>query len=257
MANNHTNHRRYRLPTFRTLFPQFAWGRRHYGTSIKTAIQHQKQIFSNTYITNRSTHILTPSERSVLSKGLSFVPTPIHPHRSLTHAQAQVTDIYNKHKYFHRHPYIAAPRTHPFHKRSSWVAPTDNSAPQPPSDADYHTSQSHVGRYTVDNLTAAERQALHSLMHNRYITIKKSDKGGGITIMNTTDYIVIAFGLNQGYWYLHEVALNQAFVPSWFQCSGCASKISRRFYVQIWQSTLAIASHLFTWNSLGLLSNIP
>ena len=141
--------------------------------------------YFQTHITNCSTHILTPSERSILSKGLSFIPTPIHPHRSLT-PLAQVTDIYNKNKYFHYHPYIAAPRTHPFHKCTTWTAPTDNSAPQPPLVADNNISQIQICRNSWQSHTCRTTMHFTHLYAQQWHHYQEIRQGGGIKIMNTT-----------------------------------------------------------------------
>ncbi|CAH2301308.1 Hypothetical predicted protein, partial [Pelobates cultripes] len=41
---------------------------------------------------------------------------------------------------------------------------------------------------TKDNLTKKERKALKQLMEEENITIRGADKGGGLVILNTTDY---------------------------------------------------------------------
>ena len=43
------------------------------------------------------------------------------------------------------------------------------------------------------NLAFEERQALHDLTNNRNIVIKPADKGSGVVILNTQDYIFEAF----------------------------------------------------------------
>ena len=45
------------------------------------------------------------------------------------------------------------------------------------------------GRKTYSNLTLQEKSALNNLKKNQSIVIKPCDKGGGICIMNTKDYL--------------------------------------------------------------------
>ncbi|XP_033099755.1 uncharacterized protein LOC117103324, partial [Anneissia japonica] len=63
-----------------------------------------------------------------------------------------------------------------------------------------NTAKSHLnafinkntGETTKDNLTKTERIAIKELNKNQNITIKKADKGGATTIMNTSDYVAEA-----------------------------------------------------------------
>ena len=45
------------------------------------------------------------------------------------------------------------------------------------------------GRKTYSNITLQEKSALNNLKKNQSIVIKPCDKGGGICIMNTKDYL--------------------------------------------------------------------
>ena len=45
------------------------------------------------------------------------------------------------------------------------------------------------GRKPYSNLTSQEKSALYNLKNNQSIVIKPCDKGGGICIMNTKDYL--------------------------------------------------------------------
>ena len=80
----------------------------------------------------------------------------------------------------------------PFKRKSSWtVPPSDN-----PTLTNFFTrteqdlvSVTTPGRKTYSNLTLQEKSALNNLKKNQSIVIKPCDKGGGICIMNTKDYL--------------------------------------------------------------------
>ena len=80
----------------------------------------------------------------------------------------------------------------PFSKKSSWTpSPSDNLTL-----TNFFTctqqdliSVTTPGRNTYSNLTLQEKSALKNLKKNQSIVIKPYDKGGGICIMNTKDYL--------------------------------------------------------------------
>ena len=80
----------------------------------------------------------------------------------------------------------------PFSKKSSWtLPPSDNLTltnffTRPEQDLICVTTP---GRNTYSNLTLQEKSALKNLKKNQSIVIKPYDKGGGICIMNTKDYL--------------------------------------------------------------------
>ena len=79
-----------------------------------------------------------------------------------------------------------------FKKKFSWTpAPSDN-----PTLTNFFTrteqdliSVTTPGRKTYSNLTSQEKSALNNLKKNQSTVIKPCDKGGGICIMNTKDYL--------------------------------------------------------------------
>jgi len=194
---SNTTRRHHTHISLKRLFPHIKpHSFQHYRHYISHIQQLQQTSFTSSYITNLSSHTLTPHESSLLSKGLSFVPTPQHTHKHIHTALKQVHSIYNKHKYFRNHPYQGTTHHHPFHIKSNWRAPSDNSTPSAPtihtflSDTPPHTNpQDHNHTPTQNNITPDERTALQHLIDHRDITIKASDKGGGITILDTDHYI--------------------------------------------------------------------
>ena len=79
-----------------------------------------------------------------------------------------------------------------FKKKSSWTPPPYEN----PTLTNFftHTEQDLISvtspsRKTCGNLTLQEKSALNNLKKNQSIVIKPCDKGGGICIMNTKDYL--------------------------------------------------------------------
>ena len=120
---------------------------------------------------NLSDHILTEGELSVLTKGLSFVPTPT------TTFNRDTNRSWNKFKtrmltqYFFRnniHDKIS-----PFKKKSRWTyVPSDNLTL---TNFFTRTEQDLIsvttpGRKTYSNLTLQEKSALNNLKKNQYMS---------------------------------------------------------------------------------------
>ena len=189
-----TNNRNYNPPGYRALFPEETPLINSLGFNgfIKTSILKEREIFYTKFITKLSQHPITATQLSILHRGLNFVPTPRHSPHIIDTAISKTTSIYNRHKYFENHPKVDHPKPHPFHVRSSWSAPDDPSPPLPPTAQEYLQSKFNPGLHhqtNQPNLTQEETNALSSIINNSQITIKRSDKGGGITIMDTNKYI--------------------------------------------------------------------
>ena len=147
--------------------------------------------YNKNIIRNFSDHIVTEDELSVLTKGLSFVPTPTKTFKQNTNRSWNKFKTRMLTQYFFRnniHDKISS-----FKKKSNWtpLTPTDN-----PTLTNFftRTEQDHIsvtipGRKAYSNLTLQEKSALYNLKNIQSIVIKPCDKGGGICIMNTKDYL--------------------------------------------------------------------
>ena len=150
-------------------------------------------------IINISSVSLSPAEKSLLVKGLSFCPNTNYLdmgdamraldkfHRDLRlkyfFGNVEETDIEFtppregfEHKNFRRPSSWQPPRGPP--TLEHFIAHNTMKANQLPS-----------LRTTHKNLTRDEREAILSLSNNRHIIVKPADKGSGTVIMNTKDYI--------------------------------------------------------------------
>ena len=166
-------------------------------------------------IVNLSSHNLTPAEQSVLSKGLSFVPTPKNidlpdVQKGLIKFRAQIA---NAHTAAFRHSLNeteSQSQTQPLNSAIRHYDPSTTIKnfrhkiePTTSRSTENHTlnftldaiqselmqiSESITTR-EIDNLSRAERKALTSLKENKLIVVNKADKGSTIVVQNKADYI--------------------------------------------------------------------
>ncbi len=173
--------------------------------------------YTHESVINLSDHQLTLAEISLLAKGLSFCPTPGEPmmgnlredldkfHLSLkrtaffaslrdfnsTNANDTDTSILDSQATEEDWHDASVAFKHPKFKRPSTFDPDANS-PTLGSFIDanqYDLAQSQCRAPHVQNLTKEEKSAIRQLSSNHDIVIKPADKGSGIVIMNTPDYL--------------------------------------------------------------------
>jgi len=144
-------------------------------------------------IHNLSKFDLKQSHIDVLSKGLSFVPTP---------NPTSLDDICSAFYKFRSRLYLIfhflnkpLPYYYPFHLASTWEPPT-------PHSSCIEQCISHVYREIsclrypfkpATNLSWMELEAIHDLKSNTNIIIKPADKGGKIVLLDKTSYLQEAY----------------------------------------------------------------
>ena len=135
-------------------------------------------------------HILTKNALSVLTKGLSFVPTPTKTFKQDTNKFWNRLKTRMLIQYFFRINIQDNPL--PFKRKSSWTPPPSDN----PTLTNFftRTEQDFISlttsqRKTYSKLPSPEKSALNNFKNNQSIVIKPCDKGGGICIMNTRDYL--------------------------------------------------------------------
>jgi hypothetical protein len=159
----------------------------------------QSQVF------NISSHVLSEAEKSVLTKGLTFCPTPRLDHFALVKDVLTMARSLRLKYHFAtaNDPSTPAPDTssdqksplEKFKPPSNWDPP-----PLPPD----HPIEQYINflvlnisdttfedlatKNTTDNLSPEERRAISSLKNNQDIRILPADKGSTTVVMNTSDY---------------------------------------------------------------------
>ncbi len=140
-----------------------------------------------------SSFTLTETQRSVLLKGLSFVPAP-------NNQKTLKIEILRSLQAYHRRikleTFFEGKRRQkektPFTYSSDWT-PSLSRLPKQISQiigADlYAYKHLHWGRRETPNLTMSEQRALNQLRKNNNIVIKPADKGNAVVLMNIEDYL--------------------------------------------------------------------
>ena len=140
---------------------------------------------------NLSTVDLSEAEVKLLSKGLSFCPTPQK--IDWIELKADVEDFSPRlrlKEYFHGREssnYVSDPN--PFKKKNSWTPNKDRDLGlelfiQLLKSDILNTKPSKI----ADNLSKHEREALQKLIAHADIVIKPADKGKAVVVLDTEDY---------------------------------------------------------------------
>ena len=175
-------------------------------TPMKTTISTKTTTTrANKYILNRSNHVLTHTEMTLLDKGLAFVPTERKPNRHrllqefdnftrrlriLTHASRWHEQHHDTNNEDENVAHIPG-RPHPFRMKSKWNPPTTgNQALETyiTRTRKWLTEAKPVKRIH-QNLSQHERTALTRLTRRNDIIMKKADKGSLIVIEDKQTYI--------------------------------------------------------------------
>lgn len=158
---------------------------------------------------NLSKRQLTEAEVSLLDKGLSFIPTVHH------FPMAALSDCFSRNlrnlmlrDFFHdsSKPYDPEAFENRFLPRSDWIPPLSRISRSTLQTIDdlrkyvdevtaplifnrLNTSFLKVNFGPSDNLTEAEKSALHSLSMDTSIVIKPADKGGAVVVSDRLSYL--------------------------------------------------------------------
>lgn len=139
------------------------------------------------YITNLSSRSLTEAESSLLSKGLTYVPTSTPKEASIEESLDNF-DRSNRIKYFFRGQPERKP--HPFKEPSTWMPPKASKG----IETYLHRIRTNLHKVNINkhikpNLNPQEKKALTTLAKDPNIIIKSADKGSGIVVEDTKNYV--------------------------------------------------------------------
>ena len=142
------------------------------------------------YIINRSTHHLTDNEITILSLGLTFVPsTTYHRKNTIINDFDRYERTMRLKEYFRTNDH----QQNKFRIKSDWTPPTDHGNRIPDLDQYLELTKRDLllipRRHTTDNLTPELRQTLKQLQQREEIIIKRADKGSCTVIEDKKTYI--------------------------------------------------------------------
>ena len=167
---------------------------------INKEVLNLKQLLktSKNAIVNLSDYQLNNDEKTLLSRGLSFCPEPLHVNRLDIHRN---TLLFNRRLRL-KHDFKDSDNRNydPFGVPTGWKTPMGKS---PHLDRYINITTREILEHKSPpgkcaNLSQNELQALKQLRSKQNIVIKPADKGGAIVLMNKQDY------LNEG---LHQLNL--------------------------------------------------
>ena len=146
----------------------------------------QKLLNRESYITNISSKTLSPPQLDVLALGLTFVPSWTSPIVHLPES-LDAFDKNNRLKHFFRnHP---STEPHPFKKKSTWEPPSAS----PTIERYLKRVRTEVNQLrslkVTPNLTPLQTKALKQLCSDQTLVIKSADKGSGIVVEDTEQYV--------------------------------------------------------------------
>ncbi|XP_069110165.1 uncharacterized protein [Argopecten irradians] len=163
-------------------------------------IQNKKPLQPTNHesVINLSNEPLNEHELSILSKGLSFCPTPKRPDSIST--QRDLYLFYRRIRLDHHfNNNEDNQEISPFKTSSGWTPRTNKSQHLNTflNVLDYSINQeiNQPNNKIHKNLSTEETTALNNLRHRNDIVIKPADKGGAIVVMNRTDYLQKAMDL--------------------------------------------------------------
>jgi len=164
-------------------------GNKHKKRTKRQQYLATKENIANNNITNLSSHKLTYYERSILSKGLTFVSSHLKPtYQEINNDILRFERKLQLHFFFHgkNKDRIQNTNKHKFESNPLfWPKKLNSHITQ--LGLDLKKSILLSFKYK-NNLTKYEIKALYQLRNNKSITIKKGDKGAGIVVLDTNDY---------------------------------------------------------------------
>lgn len=127
----------------------------------------------------------------ILNKGLKFIPTPKLPldEHPLTSYYDEFTRSMRLHYFFGPNQSQTRPPKNPFREKSTWQPPRGSTPLENYLTLTHQALIDHSIEDMKNNITFKQKIAIKKLQDKKY-TIKAADKGSGIVIQNTKDYIL-------------------------------------------------------------------
>ena len=143
-------------------------------------------------IVNLSNHQLTPADAAILSKGLSFIPTPQISKTPILEAANAFSRRLKLHNYFNERQWLKNSYSkQSFTGKSEWSPPDSKIDPELLTCISKFTKEIEQLKIQPEksNTTQQDHSSLTKFCNNSDLVIKKADKGSAIVIMNKDDYL--------------------------------------------------------------------
>ena len=158
--------------------------------SLKNRRQTKERETNEKFLHNLSSHQLTDSQVSLLSRSLKFIPTPA---TNEARIKQQLLRDFEQFARRMRLLYIFHGQNrepHPFHVKSTWMPQVQHSVALESYLENVKTQLAEIKiTEPKNNLSRREVKALKELKNNPAINLKKADKGTTTVIMNKSDKI--------------------------------------------------------------------
>ena len=157
----------------------------------KTANNRYIGKFVSDNVVNLSNRNLSPSEISLLSKGLKFAPTPTGIDRAVLKAELETFGRKLRLKWHFRNSESITP-INPFRRKSKFNPKGVDTAIEMYLSCLEEEILNLDTNLKYSNLTKEERIALQNLRNDNTIIIKEADKGSAVVVWDRQDYILEA-----------------------------------------------------------------
>ena len=169
--------------------------RRHFNRKETTTITRGDSKGLSTVV-NLSGNALNEEEIHLLSRGLSFCPTPRHINEKqlLDNLESYFRRLHLKEFFMEEEEEVRNDVDISFHPPSTWMPPKGREASLETyikkirTGVEHNLNSSQVKRHK-DNLLSKERIPLNNLRQRTDIIIKPTDKGSAVVVLSKEDYI--------------------------------------------------------------------
>ena len=157
---------------------------------MKNRRQRKERETNEKFLNNLSSHQLTDSQVSLLSRGLKFIPTPATNETKIKQQLLRDFDQFARRMillYIYHGQNI---EQHPFHVKSTWISQVQHSVAL---ESYLENVKTQLAEFKIikpkNNMSRSEVKALKELRNNPAINLKKTNKGTTTVIMNEADKI--------------------------------------------------------------------
>ena len=157
---------------------------------MKNRRQRKERETNEKFLHNLSSHQLTDSQVSLLSRGLKFIPTPATNETKIKQQLLRDYEQFARRMILLYIYHVQNIEPHPFHVKSTWISQVQHSVALESYLENVTTQLTEIKIIRPkNNLSRNEVKTLKELKNNPVTNLKKTNKGTTIVIMNEADKI--------------------------------------------------------------------